>query len=227
MIRFDCGHDPDRLTGWTDRPHPRRRRPRPGPRRADRPRLLRHRLPTRSPGDAHEQPAHHPAPAPPRDRDTHARMLRRAAAPDHGRWLAHVASTRGCVRPVRLTGALHTVEQATGRIVATRHTTTDLPDGVIYVPCGDRRASVCPAVRGDLPGRHLPAHPRGARRRQRRPGHRHRASGRVRHPHRTLLRPRPHPNSEPADGEGAAVPDAPRHHPVPARPTARLHQTPR
>ena len=55
------------------------------------------------------------------------------------------AATRGCVRPVRLTGALHTVEQATGRIVATRHTTADLPDGVIYVPCGDRRASVCPA----------------------------------------------------------------------------------
>jgi hypothetical protein len=77
--------------------------------------------------------------------DTHARVLRRAASPDHGRWLAHVASTRGCVRPVRLTGALHTVEQATGRIVATRHTATDLPDGVIYVPCGDRRASVCPA----------------------------------------------------------------------------------
>ncbi len=77
--------------------------------------------------------------------DTHARVLRRAASPDHGRWLAHVASTRGCIRPVRLTGALHTVEQATGRIIATRHTTTDLPDGVIYVPCGDRRASVCPA----------------------------------------------------------------------------------
>jgi hypothetical protein len=72
-------------------------------------------------------------------------VLRRAASPDHGRWLAHVASTRGCVRPVRLTGALHTVDQATGRIVATRHTTTDLPDGVIYVPCGDRRANVCPA----------------------------------------------------------------------------------
>jgi replication initiator protein RepSA len=76
--------------------------------------------------------------------DTHGRILRRSTSPDHGRWLAHVAVTRGCVRPVRLTGALHTVEQATGRIVATRHTSTDLPDGVIYVPCGDRRASVCP-----------------------------------------------------------------------------------
>ena len=46
--------------------------------------------------------------------------------------------------PVRLTGQLHTVEKATGRILDTRHTTTAMPDGVLYVPCGDRRASVCP-----------------------------------------------------------------------------------
>ncbi len=85
--------------------------------------------------------------------DFRARVLNRAAAPDHGRWLGHIASTRGCVRPVRLTGTLTTVEAATGRILDTRHTTTDMPDGVIYVPCGDRRASVCPpcaeTYRGD------------------------------------------------------------------------------
>ena len=75
---------------------------------------------------------------PPRD------LLRRAGSPDHHRWLAHTANTRGCVRPVRLTGQLHTVEKATGRILDTRHTVTDMPDGVLYVPCGDRRASVCP-----------------------------------------------------------------------------------
>ena len=27
---------------------------------------------------------------------------------------------------------------------SSRHTITDMPDGVLYVPCGDRRASVCP-----------------------------------------------------------------------------------
>ena len=73
------------------------------------------------------------------------RIIERTTSRDHGRWLRHVESARGCVRPVRLTGSLTTVEQATGRIIDTRHTTTDLPDGVIYVPCGDRRASVCPA----------------------------------------------------------------------------------
>src|SRR5688572_15017547 len=74
----------------------------------------------------------------------HRQLLRRAASPDHARWLAHTANTRGCVRPVRLTGQLHTVEKATGRILDTRHTTTAMPDGVLYVPCGDRRASICP-----------------------------------------------------------------------------------
>ena len=74
----------------------------------------------------------------------HRHLLRRAASPDHARWLAHTANTRGCVRPVRLTGQLHTVEKATGRILSSRHTVTDMPDGVLYVPCGDRRASVCP-----------------------------------------------------------------------------------
>ncbi|GAA3043384.1 replication initiator protein RepSA [Pseudonocardia yunnanensis] len=71
------------------------------------------------------------------------KLLRRAGSPDLGRWLAHTAPTRGCVRPVRLTGSVHTVEQSTGAILQTRHT-TDMPDGVLYVPCGDRRASVCP-----------------------------------------------------------------------------------
>jgi hypothetical protein len=71
-------------------------------------------------------------------------LLRRAASTDHGRWLGHIAATRGCSRPVRLTGSMHTVEKATGVILDTRHTTA-MPDGVIYVPCGDRRASVCPA----------------------------------------------------------------------------------
>ena len=44
-----------------------------------------------------------------------------------------------------------------------------MPDGVLYVPCGDRRASRLPTLRRDLPRRHLPAHPRRPRRRQRRP----------------------------------------------------------
>jgi len=37
-----------------------------------------------------------------------------------------------------------TVDAATGRILSERHT-ADLPDGVIYKPCGNRRESVCPS----------------------------------------------------------------------------------
>jgi len=86
--------------------------------------------------------------APPRDpvHSLHIRgLLRRAGTPprDYHRWLDHTATTRGCIRPVRLTGQLHTVDNTTGEILKTRHT-HELPDGVIYLPCGDRRASVCP-----------------------------------------------------------------------------------
>src|SRR5919201_3520265 len=71
-------------------------------------------------------------------------VLRRAGSRDVSRWLEHTANTRGCVRPVRLTGSIHRVDAATGEVLDTRHTTTDMPDGVLYVPCGDRRALVCP-----------------------------------------------------------------------------------
>jgi hypothetical protein len=71
------------------------------------------------------------------------KVLRRAGSHDLGRWLNHTAATRGCVRPVRLTGSIHTVDTTTGEVLQTRHT-TEMPDGVLYVPCGDRRASVCP-----------------------------------------------------------------------------------
>ncbi|MFE7199496.1 replication initiator [Pseudonocardia alni] len=82
-------------------------------------------------------------PRPPGFTTTRTALLRRAGSRDHRRWLDHTAATRGCVRPVRLTGELHDVDTTTGAITRTRHT-HELPDGVIYVPCGDRRASVCP-----------------------------------------------------------------------------------
>ena len=67
----------------------------------------------------------------------------RAGQLGYGRWLDHVSAAGGCTRPVRLTGQLHTIDTTTGTILNTRDTGS-MPDGVIYVPCGDRRASVCP-----------------------------------------------------------------------------------
>jgi hypothetical protein len=73
-----------------------------------------------------------------------ATAIRRAASPGYQRWLKHVSTVRGCERPIRLVGHLHTINPTTGEVLSSRPTET-LPDGVVYVPCGDRRASVCPA----------------------------------------------------------------------------------
>ena len=73
-----------------------------------------------------------------------------------------------------------------------------------------------PALRGDLPGRHLPAHPRRARRRQRHPRVGRDPSVRVRHLHRTLLRPGPHPRRHPRR-EGGPLPTPAQGELLPAR----------
>ena len=59
-------------------------------------------------------------------------------------WLAGTAAAGGCTRPIRLRGTINDINPATGEIVRTLDTDT-LPDRTIYSPCGDRRASVCPA----------------------------------------------------------------------------------
>jgi hypothetical protein len=71
-------------------------------------------------------------------------LLDRATRPDYHAWLAGTAAAGGCTRPVRLHGTIRDLDPATGEVLRTLDTET-LPDGVLYVPCGDRRASVCPA----------------------------------------------------------------------------------
>lgn len=77
-------------------------------------------------------------------RSAHVTAVHRAASPDYYRWLKHVSSVGGCERPIRLAGHLYTIDPITKEVLSSRSTET-LPDGVIYVPCGDRRVSVCPA----------------------------------------------------------------------------------
>ena len=76
--------------------------------------------------------------------DLYLQAIARAAHPDYPAWLSHVKAAATCTRPIRLAGTIATVEAATGRLLAER-STADLPDGVIYKPCGNRRESVCPA----------------------------------------------------------------------------------
>ena len=70
-------------------------------------------------------------------------LLQRVIRDDYERWLDTTMAARGCVRPVRLRGTVRDVDTTTGEILH-RLDTEDLPDKAMYVPCGDRRASVCP-----------------------------------------------------------------------------------
>ena len=71
-------------------------------------------------------------------------LLDRAARPDYDTWLHGTAAAGGCIRPIRLRGTIRDLDPATGEILRTLDTAA-LPDHVLYTPCGDRRASVCPA----------------------------------------------------------------------------------
>jgi hypothetical protein len=71
-------------------------------------------------------------------------LLDRTARPDYWQWLAGAAAANGCVRPIRLRGKIRDIDPATGELLHVLDTDT-LPDKAIYTPCGDRRASVCPA----------------------------------------------------------------------------------
>lgn len=71
-------------------------------------------------------------------------LVRRAGSADYARWQGHIRAAAGCAHPIRLRGDLHTVETSTGRITSTASTDA-MPDGLLYVPCGNRRSTVCPS----------------------------------------------------------------------------------
>jgi hypothetical protein len=70
-------------------------------------------------------------------------LLERAAREDYQHWLSTASAAGGCVRPIRLRGTIRDIDPATGEILRALDTENN-PDKVIYLPCGDRRASVCP-----------------------------------------------------------------------------------
>jgi hypothetical protein len=70
--------------------------------------------------------------------------FQRASQPGYHTWLDHIRAAAGCTRPIRLTGALDVVDPATGERTPGLPT-VQLPDGVIYKACGNRRGTVCPS----------------------------------------------------------------------------------
>jgi hypothetical protein len=72
-----------------------------------------------------------------------AELLDRATRDDYQQWLSTALAAGGCVRPIRLRGTARDIDPITGEVIRDLDT-EDLPDKAIYLPCGDRRASVCP-----------------------------------------------------------------------------------
>ena len=75
---------------------------------------------------------------------TQAEVAARLSRPDLGRWLVQVQQVRRCARPVRLVGHRDSIDASTGEILASYSSAAE-PDGVTYLRCGNRRASVCPS----------------------------------------------------------------------------------
>jgi hypothetical protein len=72
-----------------------------------------------------------------------AELLERASRDDYHQWLSVALAAGGCVRPIRLRGTVRDIDTTSGEVLRDLDT-EGLPDRAIYVPCGDRRASVCP-----------------------------------------------------------------------------------
>ncbi len=66
----------------------------------------------------------------------------KAGQPGFDRWRQMVASTGGCIHPIRLVGDSTTVDADTGEVLDT-YSTRDEPTEYLLVACGNRRASRC------------------------------------------------------------------------------------
>jgi hypothetical protein len=66
------------------------------------------------------------------------------AVDDFTTWEGEFAPAGGCSHPVRLRGSVSAVDLLTGEAVPVFES-ADTPDGVVYVPCGNRRESACPS----------------------------------------------------------------------------------
>jgi hypothetical protein len=70
--------------------------------------------------------------------DLETRIAQRIRSTGFGGWRARVEASGGCARPIHLEGSWSVQDRDTGQVLAER-------TGTVLAPCGNRRASVCPA----------------------------------------------------------------------------------
>jgi hypothetical protein len=71
-------------------------------------------------------------------------MARRIGMPDYAAWERKIRATGGCSHPIRVAGSRTIADAQTGELLDS-YTTDDDPLGYVMIPCGNRRASRCPA----------------------------------------------------------------------------------
>ena len=71
-------------------------------------------------------------------------LVQRVADGSFDAWAETAARVGYCARPVRLVGSSTTVDPSTGQVLNT-FSSDQSPLGVVYRPCGNRRADVCPS----------------------------------------------------------------------------------
>lgn len=71
-------------------------------------------------------------------------MVQAAANPGFARWSEQVRRTGGCSNPIHLVGESTMVRTGTGEVLHSYSTESE-PGSLLLVPCGNRRASRCPA----------------------------------------------------------------------------------
>ena len=73
-----------------------------------------------------------------------ADLIGQVNRPDHQAWMGQVARIGGCAHPLHLRGVTRIRDASTG-VVDYEFDSREAPGGVVFVRCGNRRASVCPS----------------------------------------------------------------------------------
>ena len=97
-------------------------------------------IPQHFPGHGEDAPLDLPA----LDTATARQVGELFTSPEFDAWSESLAKVENCVSPIRLHGSTQTVDIATGAVVSS-YSSRQEPLGITLVPCGNRRASRCPA----------------------------------------------------------------------------------
>jgi hypothetical protein len=76
--------------------------------------------------------------------EEHRALLRRVQMPDYAEWDRQIRATGACANPIRIRGWTMKTDAATGELLDSYDTDGSLL-GYLLIPCGNRRAAVCPS----------------------------------------------------------------------------------